>query len=104
MNKFGLEFYKDNSSNDGYYSTEQYIYKFDNGYGASVVCQRGFGRILTYGSEEKPWELAVLKYNGEDSDLCYETEITDDVLGYLTDEDVENYLKQIQALPKKVTA
>jgi hypothetical protein len=63
--------------------------EFDNGYGISVIC--GFG---AYGSTDAPYELAVLK----DGSLCYNTEITDDVIGYLTPDDVTKYMKQIQEL------
>ena len=65
------------------------IYKFSNGYGASVVKTGG-----SYGGGEGLWELAVLK----GSALTYDTPITDDVLGWLSDQDVENILDQIQAL------
>jgi hypothetical protein len=68
----------------------QKIYKFDNGYGASVVCGRG-----TYGGENKLFEVAVLDKNG---DLCYDTPITSDVMGYLDFADVADILNQIKAL------
>lgn len=63
--------------------------EFDNGYGVSVIC--GFG---AYGSTDAPYELAVLK----DGSLCYDTEITNDVIGYLTPDDVTKYMKQVQEL------
>jgi len=63
--------------------------EFDNGYGVSVIC--GFG---AYGNTDTPYELAVLK----DGSLCYDTEITNDVIGYLTPDDVTKYMKQIQEL------
>ena len=72
----------------------QTIYKFDNGYGASVVFHSG-----SYGSDQGLKELAVIKFREDDKwHLCYETEITDDVLGYLTDEDVVDLLVQIESL------
>ena len=63
---------------------------FDNGYGASVVVGP-----YTYGGEDGLYELAVL---GSDGKLCYDTPITDDVEGYLNEEDVTILLKQIQSL------
>lgn len=72
----------------------QTIHKFDNGYGASVVFHSG-----SYGSDQGLKELAVIKfYDGDKWHLCYDTEITDDVLGYLTNEDVADLLVQIEAL------
>ena len=72
----------------------QKLYKFANGYGASVICHDG-----SYGGPYKKdgdnlWELAVLK--GED--LCYDSSITDDVVGRLTMDEVNSYLEKIQAL------
>ena len=68
----------------------QRLYQFDNGYGASVVCHDG-----SYGNGEGLWELAVLDAVGNP---IYYTPITDDVLGWLTDEDVEGKLKEISEL------
>ena len=65
---------------------------FDNGYGASVI------RFpLSYGYEQGLYELAVFYKD----DLCYDSGITDDVLGWLTPEDVTKYLQMIEALPAK---
>jgi hypothetical protein len=63
---------------------------FDNGYGASVVVGP-----YTYGGEDGLYELAVLDSDGK---LCYDTPVTDDVEGYLTEEGVTEFLKQIQNL------
>jgi hypothetical protein len=52
---------------------------FHNGFGIYVI--RGLG---TYGAEKNLFEIAVLKNNK----LCYNTPITDDVIGFLTDEEV----------------
>ena len=62
---------------------------FDNGYGASVVTGEH-----AYTNSTNPYELAILK----NDNICYDTEITDDVLWYLTKEDVENVLVKIKAL------
>ena len=64
--------------------------QFENGYGASVVKGE-----YTYGGNEGLYELAVLDSEG---DLTYETPITNDVLGYLSEDDVTDVLKQIQSL------
>lgn len=87
----------------------QKIYRFDNGYGASVIrfhVQTGHMLIGgSYGAEQGLWELGVLKFKSsdptvDDGELCYDTPITSDVLGFLTDEDVEVYLKMIEQLPR----
>jgi hypothetical protein len=68
----------------------QKVYRFDNGYEASVI-QTPF----SYGGDEGLWELAV-KLDGQ---CCYDTPITDDVEGWLSWEDVEALLARIEELP-----
>lgn len=69
----------------------QVVHKFENGYGASVIR----GGTYTYGG----LELAVLRFKDDGSySLCYDTEITDDVLGYLNDGDVVELLERIENL------
>ena len=63
---------------------------FENGYGASVV-----SHPMSYGGKMGLYEMAVLDKNGE---LTYTTPITDDVIGYLTPEQVTEKLIQIQDL------
>jgi hypothetical protein len=64
--------------------------QFDNGYGASVVCTP-----YTYGGKEGLYELAVFGKNGH---ITYDTPVTNDVEGYLSEDDVTNLLEQIQLL------
>ena len=72
----------------------QKIFKFDNMYGASVVKHK-----YSYGGDVGLWELAVIKYQDKDKwDIVYDTGITDDVIGYLTDDDVCILLEQIKQL------
>jgi len=68
----------------------QYHYKADNGYGASII-----QTINSYGSKQGLWELAVLDSEGE---ITYHTPITNDVLGYLSEEDVNETLEKIKNL------
>jgi hypothetical protein len=68
----------------------QKIYKFDNGYGASVVCNFG-----TYGAKEGLFEVAVLDSNGE---IAYDTPVASDVIGWLDFADVADILNKIKAL------
>jgi hypothetical protein len=63
---------------------------FENGYGASVVKGE-----YTYGGKDGLYELAVLDSNGN---LIYDTSITGDVAGYLSEDDVTKLMEQIQNL------
>jgi hypothetical protein len=63
---------------------------FDNGYGVSVV-----SHSYSYGGRDGLYEIAVLDSNDE---LTYDTSVTNDVIGYLTEEDVSNIMKQVQEL------
>jgi hypothetical protein len=83
-----------NPVNDGI----QYIAKYPNNYGASIV-QHSF----SYGKDEGLWELAVIKYEPNETDIHnfeidYSTPITDDVLGYLSESEVNDVLNEIEAL------
>ncbi len=72
----------------------QKIYKFENGYGASVVCHFG-----TYGYEDGLCEIAVFKFDDDGRGaICYRTTVTDDVIGYANSEKRDEVLKQIKEL------
>jgi hypothetical protein len=66
---------------------------FDNGYGVSVVQFPG-----SYGYEEGLYEVAILKGSADDYDLCYDTPVSDDILGHRDEEDVENIIKEVESL------
>lgn len=67
----------------------QYKVTFPNGYTGSVVQGR-----YTYGGPQGLWELAVVR----DGEVVYDTPITDDVLGWLTESQVIEVLRAIEAL------
>lgn len=71
----------------------QYLFKFENNYGASIIKHHG-----SYGHNEDLWELAVIKFEGNHWYLTYNTPITDDVEGWLTDEGVRKHLQAIKEL------
>lgn len=74
----------------------QKLYKFRNGYGASVVSHRG-----SYGGLQGLWELAVIIFYGDARfDLTYDTPIITDVIGHLDNRAVQDILKQIRKLPR----
>lgn len=66
---------------------------FENGYGVSVVRFPG-----SYGYDKGLYELAVLKGTVNDYDLCYDTPITDDVIGHLNESSIENIIKEVESL------
>jgi hypothetical protein len=68
---------------DYIYSTTQHLggirelYKFPNGYGASVI----YGGIVNMFRPADSIEIAVLKFNDDGTyDITYDTPLTDDVL------------------------
>ena len=77
----------------GLLSGVQALVFFSNGYGASVIKGRG-----SYGGNKDLYELAVVKTEGDNWDICYTTEITDDVIGFLTEDGITHILGQIEAL------
>ncbi len=78
----------------------QHIYRFANGFGASVI--RG---PYSYGGPKGLWELGVVQFADDPADdegrwaLTYDTPVTDDVLGWLTPNEVAELLVQIARLP-----
>lgn len=70
----------------------QIVLKFENGFGASFISDIG-----SYGNE-----IAVIYFkDGEDWRLCYSTDITDDVLAHLTEEEVVESLYKIKSLDER---
>ena len=66
---------------------------FPNGYGLSVVRHN-----RSYGSKDGLYEAAIIKGTENDYKLCYDTSITDDVMGWLTESKVESLLSQVETL------
>lgn len=66
---------------------------FENGYGVSVVKFPG-----SYGYEQGLYEVAILKGVAEKWEICYDTVLTDDVLGYNSEEEVEVLLYEVENL------
>lgn len=104
----------------------RYVFRFENNYGASVVKHLGsygydqdlwelavirFGKydelcveyFENHDCDEELEELLDAMESDEDDeddvyDLTYDTPITDDIEGHLTDEDVRNLLARIKEL------
>jgi isopentenyldiphosphate isomerase len=71
----------------------QYLVFYPNGYGASIVQHQ-----YSYGGNNGLWELAVIKGNYEEWDICYSTPITSDVEGHLNENEVDEFLTKIETL------
>jgi hypothetical protein len=92
-------------------SGKQLLIRFENNYGISVIqfaCPPLIpGQLFgSYGVNNGLYELAVTRYKPEEKDifnfeLCYSTPITNDVLGYLTEQDVMVTAAQVAALPEE---
>lgn len=82
------QYYQKNLCGKGHW-----VFKFENNYGASVIKKYG-----SYGYEKNKFELAVLKFDGNYHRLCYDTRITNNVIGYLTNEEVIKLLEEIKKL------
>ena len=67
----------------------QYLVFYPNGYGASIVQHK-----YSYGGDKGLYELAIFK----DGEICYDTPITDDVIGYLRPEDVTDVMERVEKL------
>jgi len=67
---------------------------FKNGYGISVVCNK-----YSYGNEKGLYEIAVLNLDGT---ICYDSSVTQDVVGWLTQVQVQDFINQIENLPSKL--
>ncbi len=70
-------------------SDKQAVVNFDNNFGVSVV----FGKTF-YSNGVDTYEVAVLR----DGEICYDSGISSDVLGYISREEVSTYMVAIQEL------
>jgi hypothetical protein len=69
------------------------VYFFDNSYGVSVIKSE-----YSYGGRDGLYEVAVLRGNSDEWDIVYDTSITEDVVGYLSKDGVDEVLMQVEAL------
>jgi len=77
---------------------QQRLYKFANGFGASVVRHHG-----SYGHESQLWELAIL--HGPTQDILYKNRILPEgVKGWLDEDEVQEYLQRIKNLKARQPA
>lgn len=73
---------------------------FDNGYGLSVVRFKIplSKQYSSHTSNEDEWEVAVIYGNEKNWEISYDTHITNDVIGYLTEGEVDWIMIQVQEL------
>lgn len=106
LNYEGFEKYHVSTFTHGMPDEIHYLFKFDNGYGASVIKIKDD----SYGNDDDLWELAIIRWRGDwdpgKFDIVYMNEITGneddywDVYRYLTDEEVRDLLKKIKELKR----
>jgi hypothetical protein len=74
-----------------------------NGYGLSVVrfkiptFNEGPAQYASY-CDDETWEVVILKGVPEKWELCYDTEISTDVIGYQNEEDINRILKKLRRI------
>ena len=78
-----------------FHGGRQWEFEFNNGYVASVITL-----ILSHCNQFHPYEFSVLKH----CELCYDTPITDYVIGYLTSNEVYDLLDRIEQLQGQLKA
>jgi len=71
----------------------QYVNFYPNGYGVSIIQHE-----YSYGGNDGLWELAVLIGNYDKWDICYTSGITEDVLGYLSETEVNSICEKVSEL------
>ena len=74
---------------------------FPNGYGLSIVrfiSHFGGGSYTSVDRED--YEVGIIKGTEDNWGMCYETDLTNDVLARQSKEDINNIIKHIIRLPK----
>jgi len=74
-----------------YPEAKRAVMEFENGYGVSVILGE-----LFYSNGVDTYEVAILK-NGK---ICYDTYITNDVLGYQNKGEVTEIMRKVQGFNK----
>ena len=77
----------------GIHNGVQALVFFNNGFGASVVKSD-----FSYGGKEGLYELAVIMGDEDVWEITYDSGVTIDVLGYLSEDEVEKFLNKIESI------
>lgn len=72
-----------------YYGGDQWLFKFSNGYGASVIRHRG-----SYGFDQGLFEVGLIEWNNDEFELIYNDDFVD-VRGYQSNADINAVLTLI---------
>jgi hypothetical protein len=84
--------FKTHASGDGVHG----LIFFPGGYGLSVVRYRNpFGGGSYTSNSVEDYEVAIIKGRKGNWEICYDTKITNDVLGFQTKEDINNIIKHV---------
>ncbi len=83
------------------YSKTHFLFRFNNGYGASIICGNG-----SIGFEDAKYEMALIRWYPKFADefyyqLVYDKNRFKDVVGYLSPNDVVDLLKYIKRKHKR---
>lgn len=70
---------------------DQYLFKFDNGLGASVIRHRG-----SYGFDQGLWEIALIRWTDNEFELDY-NDYWPDVKGWQNESDINQNLRLISS-------
>jgi hypothetical protein len=69
---------------------------FPNGYGLSIVRFRSpFGGGSYTSDDREDYEVAIIKGTKDKWDICYETNLTDNVLARQSKEDINQIIKRV---------
>lgn len=71
----------------------QKLYRFDNGFGASVIKHK-----FSYGGKQGFWELGIISWEGDSYELTILVEDTGDVKGWLDESEVDILLDRIDKI------
>lgn len=89
--------YRPSVLSDDYCEFQAY-YVFDNNYAISVITGKSKDNDdLFYTQFMHTYEVAIMF----DGALCYDSGLTDDVLGYQTIDDINEIINKIKELPKR---
>jgi hypothetical protein len=65
---------------------------FPNGYGLSIVRFKYPGSNIGSYTDDKTWEVAILKGTKDVWEICYDTDMTNDVIGHQTEQDINKII------------